>query len=185
MIKLLFLTFALDTLPTTPSLYESLSKKHASISQADQTEFQHSEKLPFLKYIPNLGITYTLEGKPRPHISFDFGVIYRIIQDKEIKKQKLLSIREHARLNHTKDIEKLTELLKKHQLLITELDFIQELISIDKELLQLYEADLKAAILSPTEFLIKKKSMIDEKKKLLQKQIEIQSLEAEIISFVK
>ena len=60
--------------------------------ETELAEFQISKKGEWLKYVPTLGLTYTLDGRPRPAISFSSSVIYRARKDRQTIASKRRSI---------------------------------------------------------------------------------------------
>ena len=82
--KLLLLCafFALDSLPPESELMAALESFYQQELEADLMEFQSKQKMKWLKYLPTVGVTYTLEGKPRPAISWSSNLLYSSQKEK-------------------------------------------------------------------------------------------------------
>ena len=75
-ILLLLTLLQLDTLPPKEALFASIDSFYAIQTQAELLEYQESRKGEWLKFLPSVGITYTLDGQPRPSIGYSTNIIY-------------------------------------------------------------------------------------------------------------
>ena len=68
----------LDSLPSETQLLSALEFYYQRQLESELSEFDTPQKMKWLKYLPTLGITYTLDGKPRPAISWssNFCLLY-------------------------------------------------------------------------------------------------------------
>ena len=92
--KLLLLCafFAVDSLPNESQLISALESFYQQELEAELMEFQSKQKIKWLKYLPTVGVTYTLEGKPRPAVSWSSNLLYSSQKEKaqlEVKKQSI------------------------------------------------------------------------------------------------
>ncbi len=77
--KTLILILALlptDTLPEKSVLLNAIDSFYQVQTTAQLLEYQSSKKGEWLKYLPTVGMTYTLDGKPRPTISLSSTLLY-------------------------------------------------------------------------------------------------------------
>ena len=111
--KLLLLLsfFVLDTLPSNSLLFASLNQFHRLQTQAQLSEYQATQKNKWLKYLPTVGLAYTLDGHPRPTLSWSSSLIYNAQQDKVKRQAKQTSILQQNQLELQKDQLILYELL--------------------------------------------------------------------------
>ncbi len=101
-ISLFFLDFpvpSVDTMPSArsglppePQLYAALDSFYSQQTEAELVEFQSTNKKQWLKFLPTVGISYTLDGKPRPTVSWSSNLIYTSQRNKESRQAKQLSI---------------------------------------------------------------------------------------------
>ena len=90
---LLFIaSLATDSLPPLEMLFHSIDSFYLLKTETELAEFQISKKGEWLKYVPSVGLTYTLDGRPRPAISFSSSVIYRARKDRQTVAAKRRSI---------------------------------------------------------------------------------------------
>ena len=115
---LLLITFCfLDTLPPEQHLITSLDFFYQNQTQAELSEYQSTNQKQWLKYLPTIGLSYTINGKPRPTVSWSSNLIYTSQRNKERKEAKQKSIINKNTLKLQKDQLKLTALLQKYQAL--------------------------------------------------------------------
>ena len=122
-ISLLIIVACCDTLPVDSLLYQSLETFYKQQITTQLLEFQESKKLQWLRYLPTLGITYTLEGKPRPAISWSSNLLYTTHKEKSRNLLKQKVIRQHyVDIFHSERL-KLQSLIQEYQFLNRELFF--------------------------------------------------------------
>ena len=82
--KLLLLCafFATDSLPNESQLISALESFYQLQIESELAEFQTTTKKKWLKYLPTVGLTYTLDGKPRPTVSWSSTLLYSSQKDK-------------------------------------------------------------------------------------------------------
>ena len=89
---LFFSQTQIDTIPNLDSLNHSIETYYNQKSSSEIAEFQRTEKLSFLKYLPIPSIV-NWDGKPRLQFSFSVSQIYSYANDKETREQKINSIK--------------------------------------------------------------------------------------------
>ena len=162
--KLLYLSFLLsclvlpvfgitDTLPSEAKLYESLATYYEQKTQAELTEFEETTKGEWLKFLPSVGITYTLDNKPRPSASLNTGVIYQAKKNKQLRAAKRKAIVQVNELAHQEDRIRLQQLLDQYYMEQEALVFQEEIFEIDRQLYLIEEAKYEKNQIPPSEFL--------------------------------
>ena len=114
-----------DSLPPLSQLLASLDSFYLAQNRAELAEFQSSDKKNWLKLLPTLGIAYTLEGKPRPAISWSSNLLFSSFKNKENKEAKKASILRKNELKRQRDRLKLRALLQKHSVLQQDISFLK------------------------------------------------------------
>lgn len=149
-----------DSLPPTNQLLASIESFYQIKTEAELLEYQTSQKGEWLKYLPTVGIQYTIEGKPRPTLSFSSSILYRAKKDKHALIAKREAIKEKNRLEAQKVIEVLQELLDEYAILSQELKVREELVEIDSLLFVIERKQYENLEMAPSEFLKAKKSYL-------------------------
>jgi len=172
--KLLYLSFLInclvspvfgitDTLPSKAELFESLATYYEQKTQAELTEFEETTKGEWLKYLPSVGITYTLDNQPRPAASLNTGVIYQAKKNKQRRTSKRKAIVQVNELAHQEDRIRLRQLLEQYRMEQEALVFQEEIFEIDRQLFLIEEAKYEQNQIPPSEFLkIKRRYMVKE-----------------------
>lgn len=163
MLKTLIISLSIltsDTLPPTNQLLASIDSFYQVKTEAELLEYQTSKKGEWLKYLPTVGIQYTMEGKPRPTLSFSSSILYRAKKDKQSLEAKRRAIIEQNRLEAQKAKESLQQMLDEYNILWQELQTRKELIEIDSLLFQIDQKQYENLEMAPSEFLKAKKSYL-------------------------
>lgn len=149
-----------DSLPPTIQLLASIDSFYRIKTEAELIEYQTSQKGEWLKYLPTVGIQYTIEGKPRPTLSFSSSILYRAKKDKHALIAKREAIKKKNRIEAQKAIEVLQELLDEYTVLSQELKVREELVEIDSLLFVIERKQYENLEMAPSEFLKAKKSYL-------------------------
>ena len=163
MLKTLILSLTIlttDTLPPANQLLSSIDSFYHVKTEAELLEYQSSKKGEWLKYLPTVGIQYTLDGKPRPTLSFSSSILYRAKKDKQTLVAKRKAIIEKNRLEALKTKEVLREMLDEYDILSQELRARKELVEIDSLLFVIERKQYENLEMAPSEFLKAKKSYL-------------------------
>ena len=178
---LLITFFSLDTLPSDSLLFASLTEFHNLQTQAQLSEHQATQKNRWLKYIPTIGLTYTLNGQPRPTLSWSSNLIHNSQQDKIKRQAKQTSILQQHQLNLQKKQLQLQALLQQYQFLQEDIVHETQILHFDRQLFQVKEEQAKHLEISPTELVQATKSFRQKEYQLLKKQRALQSLKTKIL----
>jgi hypothetical protein len=106
--------FATDSLPTELQLMSAMESFYQLQLESELAEFQTTQKMKWLKYLPTVGVTYTLEGKPRPVVSWSSNLLYANQKDKAQVLAKKQSIYKKHQLTLEKEKLRLKNLLRQH-----------------------------------------------------------------------
>lgn len=163
MLKTLILSLNIlttDTLPATNQLLARIDSSFQVKTEAELLEYQTSQKGEWLKYLPTVGLQYTLEGKPRPTLSFSSSMIYRAKKDKHTLLAKRRAIIEMNRLEAKNTKEALLKMLDEYDILSQELKARVELMEIDSLLFVIDQKKYENLEMAPSVFLKAKKSYL-------------------------
>lgn len=181
--KTLFLIslFSLDSLPPESQLYKALDSFHQQQILAELSEYQSSNQKQWLKYLPSVGLTYSLDGKPRPTVSWSSNLIYTSYKNRESKEAKQRSIAHQNELKLQKERLQLNALLQQHHALKQDITFLKKLHAYDTQLYEVKQDQAQHLELSPVELL--KATQAYEKKAydIFQKERTLQELENTIL----
>ena len=121
--------------------------------ESDLAELNIKQKKKWLKYLPTVGVTYTLEGKPRPAISWSSTLLYSSQKEKAQIIAKKQSIYKKNQLALEKDKLRLKGLLRKHQFLEQDIVFLQDLLEYDLQLYEIKKDQANKIEIPPSELL--------------------------------
>ena len=186
MLKTLILSLHIlttDTLPPANQLLSSIDSFYQVKTQAELLEYQNSKKGEWLKYLPTVGIQYTLDGKPRPTLSFSSSIVYRAKKDKHALVAKRRAIIEKNRLEAQKTKEVLQEMLDEYYVLSQELTARKELLEIDSLLFLIDQKQYDKLEMAPSEFLKAKKTYLQHVQAFRKHRNELFLLRRKILAF--
>lgn len=183
---LLYLIFIpQDSLPTQSQLTSTLESYHQLKTESELAEFNTTQKMKWLKYLPTVGVTYTLDGKPRPAVSWSSTLLYSSQKEKAQVVAKKQSIYKKNQLALEKEKLQLKNLLRKHHFLEQDISFVQNLLEYDRQLYEIKKDQAKKIQIPPSELL--KATQVLKKKEydVFQKQRELLELETQILQVAK
>jgi len=185
--KLLLLCafFAVDSLPNESQLISALESFYQQELEAELMEFQSKQKMKWLKYLPTVGVTYTLEGKPRPAVSWSSNLLYSSQKEKaqlEVKKQ---SIYKKNQLKLKTEKLRLKSFLRKHQFLQQDIYILQKLFEYDLQLFEIKKDQAKKIEIPPSELLKATQAIEKKQYDIFLKQRELLELEIQILTIAK
>ena len=186
MLKLLLINtlFQVDTLPPKEALFASIDSFYQLQTQKELLEFQTSKKGNWLKYLPSLGMTYTLDGKLRPVISFNSSILFRSKKDQQLMEQKRLAIQhKHLQAAQKKKLEVKQDLFQ-YQSLQEELQFRDSIWKIDSLIFEIDERQYHRLELAPSEYLARKKQLLQKWKEFWGFRNRLEGLEREVLGKV-
>jgi hypothetical protein len=174
-----------DTLPTTADLFKSLKEFHNKYIQASTQEFTITEKNAWMKWTPNIGIQYNLQGKPRPAISFNLSQVYTNLNAKEVTKAKIASIRLSADLGYRNDSLMLVSLLSRLTVLKSATVTLEAENRIDDEIWEIQKEKYRLKQITPIDYLIIKREYLERGERYKKAVMDIELLEIEILRLSK
>lgn len=150
-----------DTLPEKSVLLNAIDSFYQVQTTTQLLEYQSSKKGEWLKYLPTVGMTYTLDGKPRPTISLSSTLLYRAKKDQQILAAKRQGIIEANRLEANKAKAKLEALLFEYESLQQEMAARKEILDIDQQLFEIDTQRYEDLEMAPSDFLKAKKAFLE------------------------
>jgi len=174
-----------DTLPPLEKLYESIQVYYQSVKNAELLEYQESQKGEWLKYVPNLGVTYTVAGQPRPSVNLSTSVIYTARKDKQIREAKKASIISTTELLIQQEQRKLSQLYGNYQQELRSLKLAEEIQEIEEQIFMIQETKFKNLELTPLQYLPIKRNYLQKQYDLAEKRKAIDLLICDMLFFSK
>ena len=130
-------------------------------------------------------MTYTLEGKPRPAISWSSTLLYSNQKDKAQILAKKQSIYKKNQLALEKEKLRLKNLLRQHHFLEQDILFLQELFDYDQQLFEIKKDQANKIQIPPSELLKATQALKKKEYDIFQKQRELLELETQILQVAK
>lgn len=149
-----------DTTVTLEALEVCVRERFARSLDADLAALEYSTKGEWLKYLPNLGVTYTVAGEPRPAISTSTSVLYQARRDKKTRVAARDAARQRNAIELDQELAQLRRLWIRYQAAARRSRVQDDIAIIDKELFKLYEKQYANKEILPEEFLLKKKGFL-------------------------
>ena len=168
-------------LPPLAGLYASIDSFYAAEVHANLLEFQEDRKGEWLKYVPNVGLTYTLAGHPRPSVSFSTGVLYQAKRDRQRNAARRRSIEEKGGLQAARVRGAVAKLYATYLLQLEALEFRRELLAIDEQLFRMEEDRYERGKISPGNFLKAKRGWLLKQQEVRDMEMELEVLLQEIL----
>jgi hypothetical protein len=160
--------YAQSPIPDKETLFTKIDSTYATKTQTQLLEFTDSKKGEWLKYLPTVGLTYTLDGKPRPSINYSTTLLYRATKDKQLKAAKRQQIIRQNQEAASKAKAELKKLLLEYTQLQEEIKLKKQILEIDQQLFDIEKAKYERLEIAPSEFLEAKKKLILQKHSFLQ-----------------
>lgn len=175
-----------DSLPPVSRLYAAVDSFYGVQAQAQLLEFTESRKGEWLKYLPNAGITYTIDGHPKPALSFSSAVLYQAKKDRQQRQAKCLGILQSSRLAAGKAKAELAELLLQHGLLLEKIAARRKLLEIEKDLFLIREDMYNHREIPPSDYLSAKRTFFLQQEELdnLMRQLAALEMKIKVAAFV-
>ena len=177
--------FAIDSLPTESQLMSALESFYQLQIESELAELDSKQKMKWLKYLPTVGVTYTLEGKPRPAISWSSNLLYSSQKDKAQTLAKKESIYKKNQLALEKEKLRLKNLIRQHIFLEQDISFLQELFEYDQQLFEIKKDQANKIQIPPSDLLKAKQALRKKEYDIFQKQRELLELETQILQVAK
>lgn len=157
-------------LPADSVLYNSLSQHYQSLLEADLKELDLKKKKSWTKYLPSLGVTYTVNGSPRPSIGYNPLSILAVNEGKELLELKRSAIVMRYEQILYEEFVALENLIFDYRADLLKVENRKQLKAIDDKLMEMSEEKYNLNMIKPSQYLA-------EKKKYLEKEIALSELE--------
>ncbi len=171
-----------DTLPTQKVLEASIDSFFAQKANIEITEFQSTNKYDWMKWLPSVGVGYALDGRPRPVANYSLDRFYTNFKTKEVNKLKTETLQRTATLEAQKLKFEVRILLKKYELMKTEIAFMQKNLTLEDEIFTVETDKYNRKETLPSDFLKLKQANQVKHQELFLKENELQLLEVEILN---
>lgn len=176
-----YLIAQIDTLPPLEMLYESIQRYYQQQASTQLLEYQSSTKGEWLKYVPNVGVTYTVAGDPRPSVAFSTGIIYQARKDKQLRAAKIKSIESATLLLIQQEQRKLLQMIGNYERELRAYELAQEIQGIEEQIYKIQETKFENLELTPLQFLPIKRTYLQKQYDLAAKRKGIDVLRGEIL----
>ena len=170
-----------DTLPPTIDLIESLQNFYRQQTNAQLTEFQENQKGEWLKYLPSVGVTYTVAGEPRPSASINTGIIYTARKDKQGREAKRKAIETTQQLIIEQETRKLLQLIGNYHQELRSLAIATEIQEIEEQIFQIQTTKFENLELTPLQYLPIKRTYLQKQYELAEKRKGVDLMVGEIL----
>ncbi|RMF27951.1 MAG: hypothetical protein D6765_06720 [Bacteroidetes bacterium] len=179
---LIALLILIDTLPHPDTLRAALESKFEALTAARLAEFDDNQPPAFLNYLPSIGIAYTPAGEPRPAASFSVSQVIQAGRIRRNLKNQRRAIIQTAALELEQEKQKLQSLITRHNQLTTQLQTLQKIHQINRQIFDLQTADYQAARIDPETYLRHRRAFLEQSLRLQQARQQLADLEAEILT---
>jgi len=150
-------------LPADSIFYNSLSNYYQSLLEADLKELDIKKKRSWTKYLPSLGLTYTVSGSPRPSLRYDPLSILAVNENKELQELKRSSIIIRYESLIYEQFIILENLIYDYNIDLEEIRNSKDLVEIDSQLMAMTEEKYKREMIKPSQYLQEKKRYLEMK----------------------
>ena len=174
-----------DSLPNRSELFAALRHFHDATIEASCIEYRASERKRWMKWFPSLGLSYNLQGQPRPTIAYGLGQVYTNINDKAVKAAKIESIRKLGALAYQQDSINLEILLKKVAILRGGLEYAEATAKVDDQLWELTKQKYQANEIEPTVYLAALRQQTQRAEEDRKKREEYEILQLEVLKLAR
>lgn len=176
--------FAIDTLPSTEQLFQSLTLHHQTTTKAALAQFDETEPPQWMNYIPSIGIGYTPQGEPRPTASFSLAQIITAKRNRQERERQRAAILANAEIELHQLQSQLSAMLQEYSQALLDLETRKQIFEIDKQIFELAKSQYENAEMSPTEFLPKWKAFLLQELEMEMKKTELIRIEQNISLFI-
>jgi hypothetical protein len=176
---------AFAQLPETSELFATLRQHHDTRTEALTAEYRTADGVKWMRWVPNVGIMYNLQGQPRPAINFSIDRIYQNIKDKDLRKAKTEAVKLNANISFKDDSLNLVYILKRIDILKNGLIVLEAQQRIDDKLFEIVKAKFNANEITPTVFLTEERQYLERGATLDRRREEIGLLEIEALKVAK
>lgn len=181
-----------DSLPSPETLFASLRAYHTAQTDSRSAEFKIQEKLDWMKYLPSVGLSYTLGTRNgeltqrlRPNLNFSFSQIFNSKRDKELRHAKIESITRQNEVDFKTDSLNLLIALKRCDIVREAANEMRTAQAIDDELFKLSQLAYDEKKVSTFQYLSEKRQYFERKERIVVKTEQLLLLEIEALRAAK
>lgn len=161
-ISVLSLSFLVaQDLPADSVLYNSLSQHYQALLEADLKELDLKKKKSWTKYLPSIGLTYTVSGSPRPSIGYNPLSILAINEGKELLELKRSAIVMRFENQLYEEFVILENLILDYKADLRKVENRKQLKEIDDKLMDMSEEKYNLNMIKPSQYLAEKKKFLE------------------------
>ena len=164
----------LRIVPSLAELQQSIHQHYQQQLAAELAEFAEMRKGDWMKYLPNVGTTYTLEGRFRPTASFSVSTVYQARRDKQTREAKRRSIEQKIRLEERKTLAAVQTMVTEYHIRLRELETQKLILETDRQLHAIQKDKYERSEIPPSDYL-------PAYKRWLQVQLGFRQLEGELV----
>lgn len=148
-------------LPADSIFYNSLSEHYQSLLEADLKELDLKKKKSWTKYLPSIGLTYTVSGSPRPSIGYNPLSILAINEGKELLDLKRSAVVMKYENQLYEEFVKLENLIIDYRTDQRKIKNRKKLKEIDDKLMEMSEEKYNLNMIKPSQYLAEKKKYLE------------------------
>ena len=171
---------AQTSLPGPDSLFAAIDSFYSLKLEAELKAFESNPKDYWMNFVPGIGLGYNLQGKPRPTFSYSLSSLLNV----RTQKRQVAAMRESILLKNQLEKQEnkiqVSNLLKKIEILKSDLEFSLLVFEIDQQIFEVYQKknqnQLENLDFSPTDFLLKKKDFLNKQQNIRLEKREIELL---------
>ncbi len=174
-----------DTLPPIKQLYACLETHHQNLLTAELAEYEETTKGEWLKYIPSVGVTYTINNQPRPSVSFSTSTIYQARKNKQLRAAKRNAIQQASAVALQVAKSKLASLVADYENATSRLQLAYRIHEIDKDLFEIDKVKYEQLEKAPSEWLKIQRAFLIKEQELGERERELGVLRNEVLRLTK
>jgi hypothetical protein len=173
---------SLRLVPSLAELQQSIHQHYQQQLAAELAEFAEMRKGDWMKYLPNVGTTYThtlargsASGRSLwPTVSFNTNLIYQARRDKQTREAKRRSIEQKIRLEERKTLAAVQTMVTEYHIRLRELETQKLILETDRQLHAIQKDKYERSEIPPSDYL-------PAYKRWLQVQLGFRQLEDELV----
>ncbi len=172
-------------LPADSILYNSLVDFYKRQMEAELKVYQVKTKYKWAKYMPTVGVTYTVNGHPRPSLSYNPLSIIRAKEEEQLRELSAEAVVIKYKVLIDEKLIELENLILDYRIDLERGKYDEELQQIDSTLMVITEEKYKQNLIKPSVYLADRKKLIGLSKSLLLRSIEMRKKQNRIFELAK
>lgn len=162
-------------------LQDCVRERYRRSLDAELEALKYDKKGEWVKYLPNLGITYTVAGEPRPAVSTSTNVFYQAQRDKKTREAAKNAAFKQNQLAMDTELSSLARMWRRYMQAKRRAETYNEIEQIDRDLFLLYQKQYEAKEILPEVFLTRKKAFLLQELRRQEEQEELLSIWFQIV----